>query len=276
MLDPSKWTPEQHTKIFLMITGILDAKNHFRTFADGKTKSDPSLSRNLTGLYSENALELQKLNDRGAGVFAVINKGGHKDADITEVTAVFADTDGAPLEPILEALTPHCVVNTSPGKFHVYWRVNDFPLALFKNTQTQIAKRFDCDASVNNLSRVMRIPGFKHQKSTLFDVRIVQIDAELPPYSPAEIVDAFMIAPNTPSPAIQSEERPIDSTLIHSLRSNTYSLTDVEVMLSFIGPSEYHTWRNVIFALVYEYGESARELAKRWSRGDLWNSGDRS
>ncbi|MBK7793121.1 MAG: hypothetical protein IPJ62_11745 [Betaproteobacteria bacterium] len=47
--------------------------------------------------------------------------------------AVFLDLDGAPLAPVLAAgLEPHIVVESSPGKFHVYWQTDDCPLDQFE------------------------------------------------------------------------------------------------------------------------------------------------
>jgi hypothetical protein len=276
MLDPSNWSPEQNTKAFLMLMGGLEADHSFRTFNDKEHGPKRQLVRNFTGTFANCAEQLRELNRRGAGVFAVINKGGHRDADIDSITAVFADTDGAPLDPILEALPPHCVVSTSPGKYHVYWLVIDFPLDKFKATQLQIAKKFSCDPSINNLSRVMRIPGFKHQKADPFDVRIEQINAKLDRYTCSEIAAAFALKPAAPALPTQPQERHVRTSLLKALRSNPYSLSDAEDMLRFIEPWERDTWVKVIFALAHEYGETARDLAVRWSRGDLWTDRGRT
>ena len=270
MLDTSGWTDERNTKAFLILMGGLGVTHHFRTFSDRDRTSAPALTRMLSGCFDDHAAMLQQMNDASAGVFMVINKGGNRDADITSVNALFADTDGAPLEPIVRALPPHCVVNTSPGKFHVYWRVEDFPPDQFKSVQTHIAKKFECDPSVNNLARVMRLPGFRHQKAEPFNVRIVHIDAKINSYSYPEIAEAFGVDQPAPAVATLTPRQPVSSSLLRSLHSNPYSLTDAEEMLRFVDPSEYQIWRNVLFALVHEYGEDSRDLAVRWSRGDLW------
>jgi hypothetical protein len=270
MLDPSKWTAEQNTKVFLKVMGGLEAECHFRTFSDRDRTSAQALTRKLSGCFDDHAATLQQMNDAGAGVFMVINKGGNRDADITSVRALFADTDGAPLEPIIEALRPHLVVSTSLNKSHVYWRVHDFPLEKFKPTQTHIAKTFGCDPSVNNPARVMRLPGFNHCKGDPLPVRIVHIDAQLKLYSYSDIVGAFGINKSAEVAETLTPNCSLGTSLLQSLRSNPYSLSEVEEMLRFIDPREYVTWRNAIFALVHEYGEDSRELARRWSRGYLW------
>jgi hypothetical protein len=96
------------------------------------------------------------------------------------VRAVFADTDGAPLEPIIDVLTPHMVAESSPGKYHVYWLVTDFPLDRFAPVQVAIANKFGTDASVKDLSRLMRMPGFYYNKNEPFLSRLVALEPGLP------------------------------------------------------------------------------------------------
>jgi hypothetical protein len=55
-------------------------------------------------------------------------------------------------------------VQSSPGKFHIYFCVNDAPLSGFKETQKKLATLFGSDESVCDLPRVTRLPGFPHQK----------------------------------------------------------------------------------------------------------------
>lgn len=163
----------------------------FLTF-DDSGGDDKNLVRVLHGPLNQHAEELHRLNDRGAGVFFVVNETdgvGIKKDNITAVRGVFADLDGAPLEPVLEyILPPHLVVETSPGKFHAYWRVH-LPLQLFTGVQKTIAARFNSDPSICNLNRVMRMPGFWHRKATPFLSRIIQ---DVPgTYSSETIIEHF-------------------------------------------------------------------------------------
>jgi hypothetical protein len=41
------------------------------------------------------------------------------------VRALFLDLDGAPLEPVLLHATPHIITESSPGRFHPYYRVQE-------------------------------------------------------------------------------------------------------------------------------------------------------
>ncbi len=166
----------------------------FQTFDDSPHKS-PALSRILQGTLREHAATLAGLNERGAGVFFTVNAGdgmGRKACNVQQVRALFADLDGSPLEPVQAAtLPPHCIVESSPGRWHAYWLLSDCPLDRFKPLQQAIAERFDADRKVCDLPRVMRLPGFDHRKGEPFASRVVTLDADRAPYRLAELVQAF-------------------------------------------------------------------------------------
>ena len=102
-------------------------------------------------------------------MFVTVNAttgGRRKAADVERVRAMFADLDGAPLDPVLACdLEPHVVVESRPGRFHAYWIVEGLPLDQFTPVQKAIARRFGGDPKVCDLPRVMRMPGFWHQKA---------------------------------------------------------------------------------------------------------------
>ena len=154
----------------------------FQTFDDDKNRKDPSLARVLHGTLQDCAPELLRLQDRGAGAFVMVNRGdgvlhpGNRTcrtaANVIVVRALFLDLDGSPMEPVLAALQPDMVLESSPGRWHCYWLVSNCPLADFKARQQQIAVKFNGDRSVNDLPRVMRLPGFLHQKAAPFRTRV--------------------------------------------------------------------------------------------------------
>lgn len=159
----------------------------FRTFPD----LGNGAGHNYTGTLAQHAEALAADNATGHGVFAVISAGGHKARDITRVRAVFADLDGAPLEPVLAfALQPHMVVESSPGRFHAYWLCDGLPLAQFADVQRSIAARFGSDPSVIDLPRVMRLPGFIHAKGSPFLSRVLQWNAH-PRFTAEQVLTQF-------------------------------------------------------------------------------------
>ncbi|MER9711078.1 phage/plasmid primase, P4 family [Mesorhizobium sp. M0213] len=157
---------------------IIDPEATFFTFQtiDDSPKKDPKLGRVLNGSLRQCAPELIKLNKLGAGVFVTINETngeGRKTEDIVRVRAVFVDLDGAPLDPVLkDVCPPQVVVTTSEGKWHAYWCVEGMELDEFPAAQRKLIAKFDGDEVVKDLPRVMRLPGFYHQKGEPQLVRI--------------------------------------------------------------------------------------------------------
>jgi hypothetical protein len=138
-------------------------------------------ARKYDGPFDNLAGILAKANADRCGVFVVANAGGQKKDAITRVRAVFADTDGADLDPIMMCqLEPHFIVESSPNKWHAYWLVDGLRLDQFEGVQRQIAHRFGTDPSVHDLPRVMRVPGFDHHKAAPHRVRIIRESTGLP------------------------------------------------------------------------------------------------
>lgn len=169
-----------------MVTKFLDALDPngvftFQTFDDSPTKR-PALAKVLHGTFAAHETELLHLNALGAGVFVMVNEGDgvvhpgkrtcRAEPSVIRVRSLFGDLDGAPIEPVVP-FSPDIVVESSPGRWHAYWLVNDCPLADFKKRQQQIAAKFDGDLKVCDLPRVMRLPGFFHQKATPFMTTLV-------------------------------------------------------------------------------------------------------
>ncbi len=175
-----------------------DALHCFQTFNDGPSR-DGRLARCWHGTLTGELPKLKYLNDEGAGVFVTINKvvaGLPRLAEnVTGVRAVYADADkperaaAVAREIIKRGLRPSMVVQTSPGKFHFYWRTNDCPLDRFKPLQRGVAAALGTDPSVCDLPRVMRLPGFMHRKGEPFPVRLMGGTFKV--YSLAEIERAY-------------------------------------------------------------------------------------
>ncbi len=170
----------------------------FQTFDDNKDRKSQTLARILHGTLDLHAATLSALNQQGAGVFVMVNQGdlkGRAAANVHRVRALFVDLDGAPLEPVLNfAMPPHVIVNSSIGKYHAYWLVSDCALQDFKPLQQKLAASFGGDPSVNDLPRVMRLPGFYHCKGEPTLTTLRNIDPR-PPYTVAQIIDGLSLIP---------------------------------------------------------------------------------
>ena len=133
---------------------------------------------NRVSTFADIRSQLQGLNTAGAGVFFTPNVCfGKRCADnVTAVRAVLVDLDGAPLAPVLAtALKPHIVVQSSPGRFHAYWLTSGVALAEFRGLQQRIAEAFNGDSACCDLARVMRVPGFAHNKDMPFVSKIESV-----------------------------------------------------------------------------------------------------
>ncbi len=169
-------------KRFLKALDPTTEKFTFQTFDDKGNNN--ALVKVLHGTLDEHAGELRRLNEMGAGVFVTVNETdlkGRKAKNITRVRAVYVDLDGAPLEPVTRHhVQPHIIVESSEGRWHAYWLVNDMPLNDFRGTQELLIKEFGADEAVKDLPRVMRLPGFLHQKKEPRAIRIKTISGEAP------------------------------------------------------------------------------------------------
>jgi hypothetical protein len=157
----------------------------FQTFDDRKkVKGYDPLAKVFHGTLDEHADALISINRQGGGVFVMVNEGdgelheGEKTCrtarNVVRVRAVFVDLDDAPLEPVKESgLHPNIIVNSSPDKYHVYWMVSGVGLTEFTTLQKQLIAKFKGDPSVHDLPRVLRVPGFFHQKAEPFMVNVI-------------------------------------------------------------------------------------------------------
>ena len=173
---------------------------------------------------------LEKDNNAGAGIFVTVNETdgkGRKYENITRVRSLFADLDGAPLDNLCRIpLQPHMIIESSPGKYHPYWLVSDFPKDRFTIYQKRIAELIDGDIVVNDLPRVLRLAGFIHRKGEAFQTRIIQHN-DMPPYSLSEIIDALgdVSLDDAPPPP---ERKPIVITGDFNGRHKAYVLRALE------------------------------------------------
>lgn len=188
-----------------------DGDHLFQTFDDDEVRrhTDEEASKKLAWT-TRKYTALAAMNEKRAGVFLTINRvdgNRRRAASVTHIRSLFADFDGAEL-PDHWPLEPTCIVITSPGKFHAYWCVDgDYPLDEFTTAQKALARLFGSDPTVHDLPRVMRLPGFWHQKGEAFQTRIVEASGAS--YTPSQLqawVDSI------PSPEEPARERPQPSS----------------------------------------------------------------
>ena len=195
-----------------------DKSETFQTFTDPEPKPKPDpLATYRHGSLQRLTPWLAQMQDKGAGVFVMVNRGdgkGRSAANVTGCRALFVDLDGSPIEPVLAApIPPRITVESSPGRYHAYWPVVDFPLDQFTAAQKVLIALYSADKKIHDKPRVLRLPGFIHQKYEPFQSRLLTChDA---PLTWREMADAFGLAQRWTLPdTIPEGER---NTVIYSL-----------------------------------------------------------
>jgi len=149
------------SKFFLQLLDPATTRFCFRTFDDKKGAERTGLLSKRDGTVGQHTAQLRELNDAEAGIYVVVNEGGQTDNDITRVRAVFADIDNVdiPYEPIAEALTPHCVIESSPGKHHIYWLAPDEWLVVTEHDLKPIVQKISpkIDLMKQKISTICKI-----------------------------------------------------------------------------------------------------------------------
>ncbi len=257
----------------------------FQTF-DDSDEGRPQLVRIFHGTLVQHSQALSGLNAQGAGIFVTINQTdlhGRKAANIIKVRCYFADTDGAPLKPIIMAardgsVLPLMLIESSPGNYHVYWEAV-CNLNEFRQVQVALAKKFATDKNVIDLPRVLRLPGFYHQKKKggiyvnecgAFLVRIVLANQNAIVYTPDEMSSGLLLD------QVQKAEYSTDSlALNHALTADLKSppppetpeeIERVKSMLATIPADCDRTrWLNIIWAIASTGWRCAQVLALEWS-----------
>lgn len=99
--------------------------------------------------------------------------------DVARITGTVLDLDGQPLPMEGFPAIPSAIVESSPGRFHVYWAVDGISIEEFPYIQRFLADRYQGDPSIKDVSRAMRLPGFWHGKrEESFLCRLVDFNQE--------------------------------------------------------------------------------------------------
>lgn len=183
-----------HTAAFLDCLAPGEQHHTFQTFHDQGSGAGAVVHGTIAHL----APYLRAQQAQGHGVFWTVNRtdgAGRELANITSTRAVWLDIDepGRDIAPICAALAPHCVVESSPGKHHLYWRVDDLPLADAQPLLRALRLQWGGDPGATGVNRVLRLPGFWHLKTaTPHYTRIVAWNPALPAYHVTHITQHLL------------------------------------------------------------------------------------
>lgn len=251
MLTIAKSTADQ----FLTLLAEGAEEFTFQTFDDNKSRKDPQLTKILHGSIDQHFDELCRLNSKGAGIFVTVNETdlkGRSTANILDVRAIFQEADRAGVQ--IPPLTPQIVVQTSPGKTHSYWITHGGKdaLAEFNAVMTTMVEQYGSDPNARDLARVLRLPGFFHQKDpeNPFMVSIVEATGAQP-YTWKQITDS--IPPSKDD--VTRTELPV---------SKGFANDQLRVIsaLNVLNPDcDYQTWLSIGMALHNGFDGSSEGLA---------------
>jgi RepB DNA-primase from phage plasmid len=236
-----------------------------KRFAGGCPRRKPGLARVLHGSFAAAEPILRRLNapDVGAGVYIT---GNHTDGfgrctqNITRITTVVADMDKG--MPASFALPPTIVVETSSGKFQVWWILNDrdtLTSTEHGDTHGRLILEYAADHRASGVARVYRVPGFWHLKGDPFLVRMS--GGTLRPIDKCTLLSAF--------PPISSAATPLFSARASLLPAGKLSGGDLDRFsdpLRAIPADDHSIWIAVGLALFAESCGSSAGLAM-WTHG---------
>ena len=172
------------TSRFLSVLGGDGAYWHFQMFDDAKS-GNKALAKQMFDIHDGlmNKM-LVALNEAGAGVFVAVNEHeqnkGRTKKTTSKIRAIFADFDDPDtaadqVNEISSVLEPTMVVESSPNKFHVYYVLSgNLPVSEFTHWQKHLVKLYGSDPKCTDSSRVMRVPGFMHNKKDPYLVKLIK------------------------------------------------------------------------------------------------------
>jgi len=118
---------------------------------------------------------LKEQNEAGADIFIGMNplKSGipsRSKENVRKIRHVYLDLDedaGASLHAVRtsgDAPSPNFVLDTSPGKHQVVWRIEGLDQEQAQSLLRSLANQFGGDPAATDVSRVLRLPGFTNRK----------------------------------------------------------------------------------------------------------------
>jgi hypothetical protein len=142
--------------------------------------------------------KLRIKNENEYGIFFCVNEiDRRKDPQrhrtstmLKSIRAIWADDDEIRETPRNDfPIIPNIVVETSKGKFHYYWLTTTDEIEEWGYVMNGIANKFNTDGNAKDLVRVLRIPGFKHNKKEPYESTFYVFNEK--PYSWLTIVNSF-------------------------------------------------------------------------------------
>ncbi|NJL03026.1 MAG: hypothetical protein HC910_21575 [Spirulinaceae cyanobacterium SM2_1_0] len=188
----------------------------------GYEETDPKFLRAILNNQGKKLNGLRKAeywNQKGWGIYFVVNGCGHSDKEVFEGRALFCEFDDRPVEEQIDFWQPLGLpeptfqLHTGGKSIHTYW-VFPRPIAigLWSELQADLLTHLvGSDQTIKNPSRVMRLAGYKHQTGDV--ARIVNQSGKKTPY---EVLRRRSPTPRHHSPRLAKPQRGSLIAAVHS------------------------------------------------------------
>jgi len=224
----------------------------FQTFDDDKKRRDGSMAQIFNGPLVVCFKRMSDLNDMGAGVYVTVNRTdlkGRKNENIKGIRCVFQELDDGEVKS--DPIEPSIVVQSSKGKMHKYWIVDDLSVDQYNGILNRMVADYGSDNAAKGANRVLRLPGFHHMKDA-DNPQMVKIIHESggQHYKKEAILKAF-------PPVIRTKPT----------HNNNYDTNDTDkdlrAALIYVSSDNYQQWIDVGMALKHT-GAQYRDLWLEW------------
>lgn len=147
---------------------------------------------------------LENYNKEGFGIYWTLNefKGARKKENLTKITHWFCDIDGGNKPEQMKLINallipPSFIIETKNG-YHCYWAVEgDTTIENFEYIERGIAEKLHADIHATDVLRLLRVPGFLHQKdpNAPFEVTLLDYAGSDRFYTEAQMLAYFAKKP---------------------------------------------------------------------------------
>jgi putative DNA primase/helicase len=242
-----------------------------------KPKPDPLVKRfpNKSLIEVEALIqELEALNNQGAAIHVARNQffGQRRLENIERIRGVHADLDDVTpdqIEALAAVLKPSIVVQSSgPRNLHFYWQLNANDELNTTDTKriNQAITAYGADKAAVDVTRLLRLPGFKHMKKKSSGITpVVTAQYSDCKYSAAEIRAAFPTLSSKLS-AEKGSDSKLKNTANLSLTSSTKTSPD---LLTKIQDQVKATERQLWSGNWQDVGEFGNQTYPSQSEADL-------
>ena len=161
------------TAYITSLTGNPNTECDWRIIND-RNKGEQAI--NLRGSFDSLAAQLTEYNNKGYGIFMTVNAmnatGPRTLDNIAAIRAHVVDIDDvltaqdSYIRAVRSDMPPHFAVQTSQGKYHLYWLVEPYTgNEFYTQQQRKLIQLYNSDPNVTDATRVLRVPGFMHNKA---------------------------------------------------------------------------------------------------------------